>query len=450
MNSIGGGILALLIALVLFAPRRWALLGMMAGVLYLTQQQAIDLLGLNLTAIRLLELVAFVRVLGRREFSFSRFNGIDRALLLVYGYTTFVFLMRSDSHHVEMVGAMVDATLCYFTFRGLVRDMEELKWLLRAFVIILVPYVMLLSLETLTVKNPFTSMGALTWADLRDGRIRAMGSFRHPSLLGTLGASLLPLYIGLVLARCDRIRALAGIGLCFGIIFLSNSGGPLNAAAMGVVGWLCWAARMKMCIVRRILVGMIVFLVLVMKAPIWYLIARLSSLSGGTGWHRARLIDVAFTNLDQWWLAGMEIERTKDWLPYALGITGGADITNNFLAFGLHAGLLAMGLLIVLLIRTFRTLGHALAIVRCASTSKETEYLLWGLGCVLLVHVVTWFGITYFDQIYVVWFMQLAAISSISHTFITDKTGDVRAKGLIRERTAGRDKRRVLTEVRES
>ena len=450
MNSIGGGILALLIALVLFAPRRWALLGMMAGVLYLTQQQAIDLLGLNLTAIRLLELVAVARVMGRREFSFSRLNGIDRALLLVYGYTTFVFLMRSDSHQVQMVGTMVDATLCYFTFRGLIRDMEELKWFLRTFVIILVPYVTLLSVEMLTLNNPFTLMGALTWGDLRDGRIRAMGSFRHPSLLGTLGASLLPLYIGLMLARCDRIRALAGIGLCVGIIFLSNSGGPLNAAAMGVVGWLCWAVRMKMFIVRRILVGMIVFLALVMKAPIWYLIARLSSLSGGGGWHRARLLDMGFTNFDQWWLAGMEIERTKDWLPYALGITGGADITNNFLAFGLDAGLLAMGLLIFLLIRAFRALGHALAIVRYASTSKETEYLLWGLGCVLLVHVVTWFGITYFDQIYVVWFMQLAAISSISHAFITDKTGDVRAKGLIRERTAGRDKRRVLTEARES
>ena len=57
MNSIGVSIVTLLGAVVLFAPRRWALVGMMGGVLYLTEQQAIDVLGLNVTAIRLLEVI---------------------------------------------------------------------------------------------------------------------------------------------------------------------------------------------------------------------------------------------------------------------------------------------------------------------------------------------------------------------------------------------------------
>ena len=267
MNSIGVSIVTLLGAVVLFAPRRSALVGMMGGVLYLTEQQAIDVLGLNVTAIRLLEVMGIARVMVRREFSMSNVNGIDRALLMFYGYTTLVFLIRSSVGQAETVGSMVDATFLYFTFRGFIRNIDELKWFLRVFVIVLAPYVALLSVEMLTRANPFGLLGARTWNfELRSGRIRCMGSFRHPALLGTLGASLLPLYIGLFLTKRNRIRAFGGISLCLGVVVLSNSGGPLSGAAMGVVGWLFWIARTKMFIVRRILVGTFVFLALVMKA----------------------------------------------------------------------------------------------------------------------------------------------------------------------------------------
>ena len=416
MNSLGAIVVTVLIAIVLFARKRWALVGMMAGVLYLTEQQAIVVLGLNVTPMRLLEVIGIARVTVRREFSISNVNMIDRGVLMFYGYTTLVFLMRSSVGQAETVGSMVDATFCYFTFRGLIRNVDELKWFLRVFVIVLAPYVALLSIEMLTRENPFGLLGARTWNfELRSGRIRCMGSFRHPALLGTLGACLLPLYIGLVLTKHNRIRAFGGIGLCLGIVFLSNSGGPLSGAAMGVVGWLFWIARTKMFIVRRILAGTFVLLALVMKAPIWYLPARVSLLSGGGGWHRSYLLDMAFQHLGLWWFAGMGIDETRDWFVYALEATGAADITNNYLAFGFKAGLLAIALFIVLLIRAFRALGQGLAVVRhTVPRPMETEYLLWGLGCALLVHIVTWFGITYFDQIYVVWLMQLAAISCIS------------------------------------
>lgn len=415
MNSIGASVVTLLIAIVLFAPKRWALLGMMAGVLYLTEQQSIAVLGLNMTGIRLLEVFGIARIMVRREFSISNVNGMDRAVLMLYGYTTLVFLVRSGVGQAEAVGSMVDAMFCYFTFRGLIRNIDELKWFLRVFVIVLGPYVALLSVEMLTRENPFGVLGAGTWNfELRNGRIRCMGSFRHPALLGTLGSSLLPLYIGLLLTKANRIRACAGISLCLGIVLLSNSGGPLSGAAVGVVGWLFWIARRHMSLVRSVLVGTFVLLALVMKAPIWYLPARVSLLSGGGGWHRSYLLDMAYQNLSRWWFAGMDMYETKDWFEYVLEATGAADITNNYLAFGFKAGLLAIALFIVLLVRAFRALGQGLAVVReTVPTRMEAECLLWGLGCALLVHIVTWFGITYFDQIYVVLFMQLAAISCI-------------------------------------
>ena len=173
-------------------------------------------------------------------------------------------------------------------------------------------------------------------------------------------------------------------------------------------------------------------LAMVMKAPIWYLPAKASSLTGGDGWHRSYLMDVAFRNFDKWWLAGMAIRDTKNWFYYDLTATGGADITNQFLSFGLTAGMIGMILFFVLLYLAFSNLGKAMSVVRSNhDESRKSEYLLWGLGVMLLVHMFNWLGITYFDQTYVIWFMQLAAIATLSehciHSAATDGLDDGQA-----------------------
>lgn len=419
MNAIGASELILLVSLILFTSRRWALVGMMTGMLYLTHAQVINLFGFNLFAIRFLELAGFIRVLVRKELLLININRIDRIIILLYSYSTLVFLIRSKTDYAYSLGMMVDAMLCYFTFRALVRNVEDLKQFLYVFVAILCPYVILVAVEMMTHKNPFALIGGLSFVE-REGRLRCMGSFRHPALLGTLGAVFLPLYIALAIKGSNRIHAFIGIGLCLAIVYLANSGGPLSAAAMGLIAWIFWIFREKISLVRHLLVIVIIILAVIMKAPIWYLPAKISAFTGGDGWHRSYLMDVAFRNIHQWWLAGMDIEKTYNWFPYAVDATGGADITNQFLSFGLEAGLLAMALFIVLIVSAFQAIGHGLAAVQSTKVVPSlSEYLLWGLGCVLVVHISTWFGITYtFDQTYVIWFMQLAAISSIAQSSI--------------------------------
>ena len=418
MNAVGVSILVFLILVVLFAPRRWALLGMVAGVLYLTQLQQVTVVGYNLFAIRFLELAGFLRVMARREFSFASLNSIDKAFLALYLYATIVFLLRSKDGQAYQIGMAVDAFLCYFAFRGLIGGIEDFCWFLRAFVILLIPFVGLVLAESFTGKNPFAAMGAVT-EFVRDGRARCQGSFRHPSLLGTLGATFVPLYIGMALARRDFKFAVMGIGLCLAIVWAANSGGPINTTLFGVIGWLLWKARLKMRLVRWSIVAAIAVLAMFMSAPVWYLLAKMSSLSGGDGWHRSYLIDVALRNIDKWWLAGMPVEDTGDWFPYIIMLTGGADITNQFVAFGITAGLVATVLFIVLFVRAFSNLGRAMEVVRFdPPDSGETELMLWGLGAMLVAHIVNVLGITYFDQTSVIWFMQLAAISNLSERCI--------------------------------
>jgi hypothetical protein len=79
------------------------------------------------------------------------------------------------------------------------------------------------------------------------------------------------------------------------------------------------------------------------------------------------------------------------------------------------AGVGAIILLILLLKCAFSSIGEAFSVERSKSTHpSDDEFLLWGLGVMVVTHIITWLGITYYDQFYVVWFMQLAAVSSVS------------------------------------
>lgn len=417
MNSIGAIILSLLILFVFCASRRLAALGMIAGVMFLTQAQAINVAGLNLYAFRFLELAAFVRIIARREFSFRQLNGIDKILLCLYGYTTIIFLIRSTDGQAYAIGTAVDAFLCYFSFRGLINTPEDLRRFLRAFILLLALYAMLVVMESRTGHNPFVALGGMAGGGewMRHDRPRCFGSFRQPDTLGMFAASFIPLYIGMTFVNKERKLASVGIGLCLVIVWAANAGGAASAAGMGVFGWLFWRTRTQMRKVRWGIVGLLAALALVMKAPIWYVFAKASSITGGGGWHRSYLIDVAFQHLGNWWYWGMPINETSGWFPYDLGTMDQADITNQYISFGLGAGLLSIMFFIVLLKRAYAALGQALEVL--SSSAMETrgnEYLLWGLGVMLAVHIVNWFGITYFDQMYVVWYMQLAAISGIS------------------------------------
>jgi hypothetical protein len=416
MNIIGVSILAILIPLVLFGSRRWAALGMVMGVLYLTQAQMVDVLSLHMTAMRFLELAGFGRVMARREFSFSRLNGVDQTFLLLYSYTAIVYSLRATEGQAYVIGASVDACLCYFTFRGLITDIEDFRWFLRAFVVLLIPYVTLVLVESFTLHNPYWTMSGLSlkpW--MRAGRVRCTGSFRYASLLGTLGGSFAILYIGLVLTGTEGILAWIGVGLSLVIVWAANSGGPASFVAIGLLGWLMWRVRTRMRLVRWGIVGAIVLGALLMKAPVWYLLSRVSDFTGGDGWHRAYLVDVTVRNIDKWWIAGMPIEETSTWFPYTISSTGAADLTNAFISFGINAGLGAVVLFIWLFVRAFSGLGKALATVRSDSAkNNSTEILLWGLGVMLAAHIVNLMAVIYFDHFYVFWFMQLAVVSGLA------------------------------------
>lgn len=421
MSTLGLSILLALAALILVGSRRMALLGMIAGTLYLTQGQYVAVAGFALYPMRVLEVAAAARILMRREFPFGELGRLDRVLFALHTFTVCVFLLRSREEIAYQIGIWVDALLLYGAFRSFVRNVDDLRWILRLVAVLLIPYTVLVWVESVTFQNAFAPIGGVEliragdlW--MREGRLRATGSFGHPSLMGTLGGTFLPLYVGLWLARpSQRATALVGIVTCLGVVGASNSGGPMICLVAAFAGWMLWPMRRAMHLVRRGLSFTLIALALVMNAPIWYVLARISDITGGDGYHRAVLLDIGFQNLDRWWLAGMPMRETGSWLPYTNTTTGAVDMTNNFLGFGVTAGLGAVVLLVALLTVAFSQLGKSMADSRAAPRGGiDIEPLYWGLGATLAVHAFNWFGITYWDQTNAIWFFHLAVIGSLT------------------------------------
>ena len=420
MNTLGFTITAVFVLAMLLLPRRWALLTGIAGVMFLPQTQNVLILGFNTTGLRMIEVAGFLRVAMRRELQACRFNRVDKTFLLLYAYGTIVFLLRSRENQAYAIGEAVDATLWYFTFRALITGPEDVVRFLRDMVFLLVPYAAMVLLESLTGHTPFTALGMESSGWTRGGRPRCFGSFRNPTLLGTFAASFLALYGALWLGRVKRgFVAVAGLA-CLFIIWASNSGGSISCLGLVVVGWALWPLRWRMKQFQIGLLACLVGLASVMKAPIYALPTKVSSFTGGTGWHRTHLMDMAIDHFGKWWLAGMPERDTADWFPYGLSADiAGSDICNAYVMQAVHGGLGALILFIAVIVLAFGSVGRATRLAAGPDGSPTVnQYLLWGLGVTLNAHVFAWLGDTYFDQTKVYYFMQLACLSSLSTFYL--------------------------------
>jgi hypothetical protein len=423
MSAAAAAVLFALAALTFFGSARNALLALIAGTLFLGQGASFDI-GLNIFPMRLLVLVAFVRVLSRGEMKFSNLNGLDRAFVGAYGFAVVVYLLRTALGHgtsdtiaqttsLSKIGGFCDLFLGYFAFRGLLRSVDDLRQMLLRLPLLLVPFVASLAIERTSGVNPLGLLGgpANMWLDA-EGRARCFGSFGHPSLLGTFGASFFLLYVPLLFEASSRVPATIAAALSLAIVGFANSGSPVTFLLLGGVILALWPLRKQLLLLKVGACAGVLLTVSVMNAPIWYLPTRISGIVGGSGWHRSYLLERGFADIDKWWLAGMPLDWTVRWFPYL--IMDAADMTNLFLQFGVDGGLLAMLLLILALVVAFRRLGRALSAARELDQSLFSERCLWALAAVLVAHIINFFAITYFDQFNMIWALQMAAISGVT------------------------------------
>src|SRR6266404_2213852 len=285
MNPLGALLTFSFAAVILTGSRINAVLGLLAGVCYLTQGQSIEVAGFNLTAIRILLLVAALRVSIRREFSPLRLNRIDKVFLAYALTITVIGTLRNGLAAVAYeFGFLYNVILSYGIVRSLVRSMGDLCSVLVGLALLIVPLAVLMTFENITHRNSFSAFGGVSsevW--IREQAVRSMGSFRNPITAGSFGTTLAPLFAALIFSRIAIRPALIGLLGSTAIVITAHSSGPLMAYIFGGLALALWHWRHQMRAIRWALVIGLVGLHLIMKAPVWFLIGRISDVVGGGG-----------------------------------------------------------------------------------------------------------------------------------------------------------------------
>jgi hypothetical protein len=402
--------------LLLILPRKYALLPVVLLMCYMTMGMRLMVADLNFTMIRILLLFGTVRILARQEFRRLKLNAIDWTILwfVLASSVTYILLWGNFDAFKNKLGVAYNLLGFYFFFRFVVRSLDDI---LRAFKILalsIVPLAMMMLFEKTTGRNPFAIFGGVPEMTLvRDGALRCEGPFAHPILAGTFGATLFPYFVALWWqSRKSRWIAVLGMASSLAIIFACASSGPVLAWAAGCAGLAMWRWRKYLRAIRWAMVMIPVCLQMVMKAPVWFLIGRVGVVGGSDGYHRAYLIDRCIYNFSNWWLLG-----TKSTNAWAAADNHLFDVTNQYVATAADGGLLALILFIVILVRCFRGVGVA---TRGAKQRREPvgmQKTIWALGCALLVHVISYVSVTYFDQNFVNWFLLLAMIAAVSAAY---------------------------------
>jgi hypothetical protein len=407
--------LAMIIAglLICCLPRRKAIIPFVVTSILIPVDQVLVIAGLHFPVLRVLIFFGMVRILvikGRGEWVlFSRgVNRIDRAVILlaIVSAMAGVLLFREMGAVVYQLGELYTIFCTYFLVRCLIRDHDDVVRLIRVLAVIVAVLSAVMVFEQVKGWSPYALLGGARAhyyaADLeRDGRIRGTGSFGTPILAGTFGAVSLPLFLGLWLREKKR-RGVAILGILGATVMTaaSNSSTPLMGYLAGLMGLCLWPIRGAMRIIRWCIVITLVTLHMVMKAPVWHLITRIDI--SGSSYHRYALIDQTIRHFWDWWLVGTNSNRAWGWDMW--------DTANQYVATAVSSGLLGFVLFIAILVYGFKYLGEA----RRTATDKKQALFFWALGSALLAHVVSFFGISYWDQSIIGWYALLAFIGAVA------------------------------------
>jgi hypothetical protein len=407
VNVLGAIFTLLFCALVFVLPRKNTVLGVYLAVCYVTQGQIIDVFGFNFHAIRIVLLATFIRLLIRGELSTVKWNPMDVTFLLFVCVITIASSIRTGAWQ-ESAGSAYNLVLSYLAFRGTVSNIDDFRELVPKLAVLIVPLALLMLYEAVTGKNLFNIFGGQEWAIWSRGeRFRCIGCFRGPHTAGIFGATLMPFFFALFWAEGRRILGATGLISATLITYTSNSSGPLMAYLSAAIALLLWRFRDKMRLVRRGLLAAIFLLALTMKAPIWYILAKISDIIGGDGWSRSYLMDQCFKHFFDWWIIGTD--DTANWASTTMP-WGGADLCNLYVSCAATGGLAALVLFLALLTKAFKLIGFARQ--KTQGLSLPREVMFWALGAALFAHVMALFSVAYFDQLHVPWWGLFGVISS--------------------------------------
>ena len=399
-------VMLLSIGLILALPRKHLIVPFAIGIFLIPLGQQVYALGVHWLVGRIIVLATLGRLATLQSGSKAgplggRMNGMDKAFMActLCQSVAFVLLYHDGGALINQFGFLIDYLAAYVVVRVMIQTEADMYKAIKCLALLTVVLAAGMVWEQLTLQNLFGVLGGTRAVpEIREGKIRSQGAFAHSLTAGVFGATLVPLFF--LLWKNGRARVLAMIGLvgCTVMTICSNSSTPLLGWVAGAGGVCLWPIRRHMRIVRRGLAATLVILHLIMKAPVWFLIARIDLTGGSSGYHRAELVDQFIRHFTDWWLIGTSGAGSWGWDLW--------DQQNEFVSVGETGGLLALWLFVL----TIKIAYHQLGLSRRRQEHSKKEWQLWFLGAAMLSNIVSFFGVNYFDQVRVSYFMLLAMI----------------------------------------
>lgn len=400
MTPLAGGVLCVGLLAVFVLSRRDFWIPIVIVPLLIPFSQRIAILGIDFTLMRILLIASAIRIASSGWYRGDSFSRIDRAVLLWLGLSSAVYILREASVGalVYKAGYFLDAALSLVLFRSVfVRNTDVSRMLV---VMSLVGAVLAgaFVLEVSTGRNLFSYFGGVPeFTKIREGRLRAQGAFSHPIIAGVFWAAVMVLLIAEgVRGSSNRGIVLIGVVSSLTIIGCCASSTPVFMLAAGVFGLLLWWIRTAMIRFVWACVGCLFALHLVMEAPVWHLLARVSAVGGSTGYHRYHLIDQFVSRPEEWFLLGVSSTAHWGW--------GLQDVTNQFVLEGVRGGALGLSLFVYVLYLLF---GSTQSDVRA-----RDDFILWSRKALLFSHCAAFLSVSCFGQAWIVFWLSIAIVQA--------------------------------------
>jgi hypothetical protein len=397
--------------LLLVSSRQNGLKALLGVALLIPMGQQFLVLGLHFSFFRVLIAVGLMRVFLRGDHHGFAMKKVDK--LFIAWALIGVVCGAIRGMKAEYLGAAYDSLGIYFVVRILTKEPKDVLSPLRFLCLLSLVVAGVMCVETATHRNPFSIMGGVPLVDaVREGRVRCQGPFQHPIAAGTFGGCFFPLMIGLWLqGGSGRGAALAGIIGCIVITITAVSSGALMCVMAACIGLFLWRARNRMRLFRRAVVALLIALTIVMKAPVWYLIAKVSDLVGGGGWHRSYIIDLCVHHFSSWWLVGDSY--SKRWSPDYTGIVGdpnSLDITNYYVAQCAAGGIWMFAAFIAIITCCFQIVGR---LVHSDENLPWKRTFIWTFGVCLAAYCTSFISSGVANQSGVFWHWLLAVVAGL-------------------------------------
>ncbi len=394
-------LVTVLLAIQLFiVPRKYFLLPFILAACFVPADQRVLIFDLDFTPLRILVLVGFFRTILLGERLTFKWNRFDKLVLLwaICGALIYIIQWANMKALIYKCGMLFDVIGLYWLFRININSWGDIKFAIKVFAVCSLVLMVLVGLEWATGKNPFAVLGRVA-TSVRKGRYRCQASFPHSIMFGLFWTSLLPLFVGFARQDKDKMLLWSAVAASIFIVAATSSSTPILTLLIVLVLLCAYRWRKYTVCAGWSLFASLIALHIVMAAPVWHLISRIGIIGGSTGWHRYNLINQGINHFGEWAFLGCRSTAHWGW-----GLT---DITNQYILEGVRGGFLTLALFLVIIYIALRTFLR----LSLQHQEHKQQFLAWCLFVTILGHCVAFFGVSYFGQIMMWWYMTLAVVS---------------------------------------